>query len=916
VERVEAEAYLAIASKDWQTAASGLEDLTYLSPRDPAFRNDLGAVYLELGATEPWFLTAAFEQFMKASELEPRAVEPRFNLVLAYEALYLAEEARATRMVVQGLRGDSRWLSELDEPPSADAMATRPPSSGLDEMWQSFERLGPNLGSDEDPFQRDEALRELAASDDATARAVLAPLSGENADAVVLLRDSLRSVQEDFRAGRFRTGLSKLDESRPLLSLVRSEFDSLLFRLTEVEGRLWVGGSEASVRESLGEIIRRTGELDLKWLQARALTARGSAPHLFGRPASIESLKLARTLYDEIGASTASIRPMIRHAIYLLLEGSVQEGFSMTHSGLASIDPTAESQLRDLYWLMGMIPLSNSSLSIAYVHKAAALSKSGGEVAESQLRLAELYAADKQYERAQSHLQAAEAAAMSIQDANAEAATRLAALLVEAQVAIGSGNLTDGEQALEEGRTLIEDLRRERGGTIPYYEYGYLSELATLYASTRRPAEAAGTFQAAVNAVEREDSELTGGARLAFDERRRAVYESAVGFEIDRGETAVAWAYEQQYRSKLWNESVLSLGKASPAAEPRPEDRSPQGGRIVEYTMLPDRLLIWVAADGDPRVATVDVSREQLQADVHRLVDLIADRGSPDEIDALSGQLYSTLLGPVEDLLVGAEWIALVPDRALHQLPFGALRNGDGQYVAQVYPPLVETPNVDYFRTAAAAPSGQPSLVALGSPDADLAMRRELRSLGRIYPDIETVGGYDVTPAVFLDRMDDAGLFVYTGHSREGTGSLSASVLLNGVIDGQVITAPEISARRLAPGAIVVLSSCDSSVGNNIGGVEFRGLTSAFLAAGAGAVVGSLWPVASPETADLMIDFHARLARGEPVAAALRSAQISMIAEGLPPFYWAGFTVTGNRVALDEAYFTRTAAMAAARPSR
>src|SRR6185295_2281137 len=112
------------------------------------------------------------------------------------------------------------------------------------------------------------------------------------------------------------------------------------------------------------------------------------------------------------------------------------------------------------------------------------------------------------------------------------------------------------------------------------------------------------------------------------------------------------------------------------------------------------------------------------------------------------------------------------------------------------------------------------------------------------------------------------------------------------------VTAVDISRQRLASNAVVILSSCDSSVGNSRDGVGVRGLTSAVLIGGAGSVVGSLWPVEASSTADLMIRFHRAFAHsGMPVAKALRQAQLTFL-KSFPdkshPYYWSGFVVTGN----------------------
>jgi hypothetical protein len=74
------------------------------------------------------------------------------------------------------------------------------------------------------------------------------------------------------------------------------------------------------------------------------------------------------------------------------------------------------------------------------------------------------------------------------------------------------------------------------------------------------------------------------------------------------------------------------------------------------------------------------------------------------------------------------------------------------------------------------------------------------------------------------------------------------------------------------------------------------GITAAFLSAGVPVVVSSLWPIDDRVTADVMRSFYRHLALGEPVATALRRAQldISRSRKYAHPFFWAGFTVVGD----------------------
>lgn len=99
------------------------------------------------------------------------------------------------------------------------------------------------------------------------------------------------------------------------------------------------------------------------------------------------------------------------------------------------------------------------------------------------------------------------------------------------------------------------------------------------------------------------------------------------------------------------------------------------------------------------------------------------------------------------------------------------------------------------------------------------------------------------------------------------------------------------------PAELVVLSACDTGLGKEIRGEGLVGLTRAFMYAGAARVGVSLWSVSDKATADLMHSFYrAMLKRGERPAAALRSAQLEMLARKSwsAPYYWAAFILQGE----------------------
>ena len=190
--------------------------------------------------------------------------------------------------------------------------------------------------------------------------------------------------------------------------------------------------------------------------------------------------------------------------------------------------------------------------------------------------------------------------------------------------------------------------------------------------------------------------------------------------------------------------------------------------------------------------------------------------------------------------------------------------------------------------------------MSFGARTDNTGATNELRVLEEIYPDVRSFSGETALKPAFLSSLREASVFHYAGHSQDAADPLRSSVLLDGQREGpNSVTAVDISKRRMPASSVVVLASCDSSVGNSRDGIGMRGLTSAFLISGAGSVVGSLWLVDAESTSRLVLQFHKGFVRNRlPVAVALRKAQLEFIEEGAHPYYWSGFVVTGNISAL------------------
>ncbi len=100
---------------------------------------------------------------------------------------------------------------------------------------------------------------------------------------------------------------------------------------------------------------------------------------------------------------------------------------------------------------------------------------------------------------------------------------------------------------------------------------------------------------------------------------------------------------------------------------------------------------------------------------------------------------------------------------------------------------------------------------------------------------------------------------------------------------------------------LVTLSACDTGVGP-VGETGVVNLVNAFIGAGAHSVVSTLWELADQPTSRLMKTFYAGLADHESKGEALRNAQLELLKDDLPPYYWASFQLVGDarRNALSE----------------
>jgi hypothetical protein len=158
------------------------------------------------------------------------------------------------------------------------------------------------------------------------------------------------------------------------------------------------------------------------------------------------------------------------------------------------------------------------------------------------------------------------------------------------------------------------------------------------------------------------------------------------------------------------------------------------------------------------------------------------------------------------------------------------------------------------------------------------------------------LGGLSGDPEGGLDPQEGAAaLRVENPLLRAGLAFAGANARASGADDG-VLTALEASGLDLQGTQLIVLSACETGVGEAIRGDGVYGLRRALVMAGAETQVMSLWRVQDEATRDLMVAYYRKLRAGGGRSEAMREVQLAMLArpETAAPYYWAPFIVSGN----------------------
>jgi CHAT domain-containing protein len=112
----------------------------------------------------------------------------------------------------------------------------------------------------------------------------------------------------------------------------------------------------------------------------------------------------------------------------------------------------------------------------------------------------------------------------------------------------------------------------------------------------------------------------------------------------------------------------------------------------------------------------------------------------------------------------------------------------------------------------------------------------------------------------------------------------------NDSIDDGVLTAQEVSTIDMRKTDLVVMSACETGLGDIKGSEGVYGLQRAFKMAGVDFMIMSLWQVPDQETEEFMTTFYKKLIKQKDIKQAFAETQKEMRAK-YDPYFWAAFVL-------------------------
>ena len=277
---------------------------------------------------------------------------------------------------------------------------------------------------------------------------------------------------------------------------------------------------------------------------------------------------------------------------------------------------------------------------------------------------------------------------------------------------------------------------------------------------------------------------------------------------------------------------------------------------------------------------------------------------------------YEIIIAPVAHLLKEPE-ILIVPESCMYQVPFAAISDEGGNYLADTFRirvvpslttlKLIQDSSPDYHSQRGALIVGDPKVgevllkgkrrIITSLPCA----RKEAEMIGRLLG-VTPLTGDRATKKAVLDAINSVSLIHFAAHgdAERGEIALSPNCPTDFIPQDEnfLLTMADISKVRLRA-KLVVLSCCHSARGK-IKAEGIIGIARAFLGSGARSVLAARWAIEDTATEEFMRCFYQNLFRGKSASESLHEARKWLRKNGFEKVsQWAPFMLIGDNVTFD-----------------